>query len=59
MIMVYESLQPETSQQLWKINRTDNKYYSIGTQALTTETFTVPFQSIKKPSTPCIYTLYH
>lgn len=28
MIMVYESLQPETSQQLWKINRTDNKYYS-------------------------------
>lgn len=26
--MVYESLQPETSQQLWKINRTDNKYYS-------------------------------
>lgn len=59
MIMVYESLQPETSQQLWKINRTDNKYYSIGTQALTTETFTVPFQSIKKPSIPCIYTLYH
>ena len=28
MIVVYESFQQTSSQQLWKINRTDNKYYS-------------------------------
>lgn len=59
MIMVYELFQPEISQQLWKITRTDNKYYSIGTQALTTETSTMPLQSIEKSFTPSIYTLYH
>lgn len=59
MIVVYESFQQTSSQQLWKISRTDNKYYSIETQALKTETFTMPFQSRKEAVVPCIYTLYH
>ena len=59
MIMVYESFQPQISQQLWKISRSDNKYYSIGTHTLTTETSTIPSLSVKKTFGPCIYTLYH
>lgn len=56
MMMVYKSLQPEKAQQLWKINRTDNKYYSISTHAMSTEKAVMPLRRTKKTFKPCIYT---
>lgn len=56
MMMVYKSLQPEKAQQLWKINRTDNKYYSISTHAMSTEKAVMLLRRTKKTFKPCIYT---
>ena len=59
VMMVYQSLAPSTPQQLWKINRTDDRYYSISTHGLSTEQSKAYISSNHDISTPCIYTLRH
>ena len=59
MMMVYQSLQPDSTQQLWKINRTDDRYYSIGTHCSTTEQSNTSLYHSQDQSTPYIYTLQH
>lgn len=59
MMMVYQSLQPDTTQQLWKLNRIDDRYYSIGTHAISTDESCTSLGNNKHVSTPCIYTLQH
>lgn len=59
MMMVYKSLQPDSMFQLWKINRTDDKYYSVGTHAISTERREMPLSHNRHRSQACIYTLQH
>lgn len=59
MMMVYRSLCPDTMQQLWKINRVDGKYYSVGTHAISTERWEMPLSSTIRRSNACIYTMQH
>ena len=57
MVIVYQSLRPDTAQQLWKIRRLDSIYYAISTHGFTTKytnSTVTPPQSIARP---CIYTM--
>ena len=59
MMMVYRPLQPDSMQQLWKLSCTDDKYYSVGTHAISTERWEMPLSSTKTRSNACIYTMQH
>ena len=59
MMMVYRPLQPDSMQQLWKLSCTDDKYYSVGTHAISTERWEIPLSSTKTRSNACIYTMQH
>lgn len=59
MMIVYQSLQPDITRQLWKLNRTDDKYYSIGTHTMSTDEGTMSLKHKDYHSAPCIYTLQH
>ena len=59
MMMVYKSLRPDSMFQLWKINRTDDKYYSVGTHTISTERREMPLSHNRHRSQACIYTLQH
>ena len=59
MMMVYRPLQPDSMQQLWKLSCTDDKYYSVGTHAISTERWEMPLSSTKPRSDACIYTMQH
>lgn len=59
MMIVYQSLQPDTTQQLWKLNRTDDKYYSIGTHTISTDENIISLEHKNHHVIPCIYTLQH
>lgn len=59
MMMVYKSLQPDSMFHLWKINRTDDKYYSVGTHTISTERREMPLSHNRHRSQACIYTLQH
>ena len=57
MVIVYQSLRPDTAQQLWKIRRKDSTYYAISTHGFTTK----HTKSVVAPpptiAHPCIYTM--
>lgn len=59
MMMVYKSLHPDTTQQLWKLSRTDKKYQAVETHAWTTDKSIMRLRPARSISTPCIYTLQH
>lgn len=59
MMMVYRPLQPDSMQQLWKLSCTDDKYYLVGTHAISTERWEMPLSSTKTRSNACIYTMQH
>lgn len=59
MMMVYRPLQPDSMHQLWKLSRTDDKYYSVGTHTISTERWEMPLSTAKTRSNACIYTMQH
>lgn len=59
MMMVYQTLQPTTPQQLWRISRTDNVFYAITTHGLSTERIQPSTRNNLPRTTPTIYTLQH
>lgn len=59
MMMVYRPLQPDSMQQLWKLSCTDDKYYSVGTHAISTERWEMPLSTAKTRFNACIYTMQH
>ena len=59
MMMVYQTLQPATPQQLWHISRTDSAFYSITTHGLSTERIHPSTRNNPPRTTPTIYTLQH
>lgn len=59
MMMVYQTLQPATPQQLWRISRTDSIFYAITTHGLSTERIQPSTRNTTPRTTPTIYTLQH
>lgn len=59
MMMVYQTLQPATPQQLWRISRTDSVFYAITTHGLSTERIQPSVRNTPPCTTPTIYTLQH
>lgn len=59
MMMVYQTLQPATPQQLWRISRTDSVFYAITTHGLSTERIQPSTRNHPPRTTPTIYTLQH
>ena len=59
MMMVYQTLQPATPQQLWRISRTDSAFYAITTHGLSTERIQPSPRNTTPRTTPTIYTLQH
>lgn len=59
MLMVYQTLQPDNAQPLWKISRSNNDYYTISTHGLSVQNFQEPSRSKCKIVKPCIYTMQH
>ena len=59
MMMVYQTLQPATPQQLWRISRTDSVFYAITTHGLSTERIQPSVRNTTPRTTPTIYTLQH
>ena len=59
MMMVYQTLQPATPQQLWRISRTDSVFYAITTHGLSTERIRPSVRNNPPRTTPTIYTLQH
>ncbi len=59
MMMVYQTLQPATPQQLWRISRTDSVFYAITTHGLSTERIQPSVRNNPPRTTPTIYTLQH
>ena len=59
MMMVYQTLQPATPQQLWRISRTDSVFYAITTHGLSTERIQPSTRNNPPRTTPTIYTLQH
>jgi len=59
MMMVYQTLQPATPQQLWRISRTDSVFYAITTYGLSTERIQPSTRNNLPRTTPTIYTLQH
>lgn len=59
MMMVYQTLQPATPQQLWRISRTDSVFYAITTHGLSTERIQPTTRNTIPRTTPTIYTLQH
>lgn len=59
MMMVYQTLQPATPQQLWRISRTDSMFYAITTHGLSTERIQPSTRNNPSRTTPTIYTLQH
>ena len=59
MMMVYQTLQPATPQQLWRISRTDSVFYAITTHGLSTERIQPSPRNNPPRTTPTIYTLQH
>ena len=55
MMMVYQSLQPDSAQQLWKICYTDSSSVSVTTLGLQHS----PTRPLATRSFPCIYTMQH
>lgn len=59
MMMVYQTLQPNEPQQLWRISRTDSVFYAITTHGLSTERIQPSTRNTTPRTTPTIYTLQH
>ncbi|HCS86894.1 MAG TPA: hypothetical protein DIW30_00120 [Bacteroidales bacterium] len=59
MMMVYQTLQPATPQQLWRISRTDSAFYAITTHGLSTERIQPSTHNNPPRTNPTIYTLQH
>ena len=59
MMMVYQTLQPNVPQQLWRISRTDSVFYAITTHGLSTERIQPSARNNPTRTTPTIYTLQH
>lgn len=59
VMIVYQTLQPATPQQLWRISRTDSVFYSITTHGLSTERILLSNRTTTPRTTPTIYTLQH
>ena len=59
MMMVYQTLQPATPQQLWRISRTDSTFYAITTHGLSTERIQPSARNHPSRTTPTIYSLQH
>ena len=59
MMMVYQTLQPATPQQLWRISRTDSIFYAITTHGLSTERIQPSHRTTQPRTAPTIYTLQH
>lgn len=59
MMMVYQTLQPNVPQQLWRISRTDSVFYAIATHGLSTERIQPTTRNTIPRTTPTIYTLQH
>ena len=59
MMMVYQTLQPNVPQQLWRISRTDSVFYAITTHGLSTERIQPSTRNNPPRTTPTIYTLQH
>ena len=59
MMMVYQTLQPNVPQQLWRISRTDSVFYAITTHGLSTERIQPTTRNTIPRTTPTIYTLQH
>ena len=59
MMMVYQTLQPATPQQLWRISRTDSVFYAITTHGLSIERIQPSTRNTTPRTTPTIYTLQH
>ena len=59
MIVVYRPLRPDSMQQLWKLIRADDKYYSVGTHTISTERGDFPLYPNRHRSKAHIYTMVH
>ena len=59
MMMVYQTLQPNVPQQLWRISRTDSVFCAITTHGLSTERIQPSARNNPTRTTPTIYTLQH
>lgn len=59
MMMVYQTLQPNVPQQLWRISKTDSAFYAITTHGLSTERIQPSTRNIMPRTAPTIYTLQH
>lgn len=59
VIMVYQTLQPDTAQPLWKISQENGIFYEINTQGLSLKEGTQTIGKSLKTSKPCIYTMQH
>lgn len=59
MVMVYQTLQSDTPQPLWKISRSDSISYTVTTHGLSQERTKPSAHTTVARSTPAIYTLQH